>query len=190
MTTTKTTRAQLDARRDQLVSDLCQLHLDELGASLSGDDAGAAEAGELMTTVQAELAEIEAALAQRDEEPEPAPTPAPEEERLSELDRQAFAAWLAAKDSGEIVGRGTSLSKCPLATYLTETQRPPEGAWIEVNYLTWDVISARSLEPRDLPAWAMKFVEAIDHAYPATPIPAAAAKDILAKAIPEGKPRS
>lgn len=58
----------LNARRDQLISDLCQLHLDELGASQSGDDAGAAEAGELMNAVQAEIAEIDAAIAQREAE--------------------------------------------------------------------------------------------------------------------------
>jgi hypothetical protein len=58
----------LEARRDQLWSDLCQLHLDELGAVQMGDDAGAAASAALMATVQAELNEIGAAIAQREEE--------------------------------------------------------------------------------------------------------------------------
>ncbi len=107
----------LNARRDQLVSDLCQLHLDELGASQSGDAAGAAEAGELMTAVQAEIAEIDAAIAQREEEraraeadrgpftwthpdinprhnPQRRPT-APEQERMATpAERELDAAWI------------------------------------------------------------------------------------------------
>jgi hypothetical protein len=58
----------LEARRDQLESDLCQLHLDELGATQMGDDAGAAEAAALMRTVEAELAELAAAIAEREAE--------------------------------------------------------------------------------------------------------------------------
>jgi hypothetical protein len=59
---------QLEARRDQLITDLCQLHLDELGASQVGDDAGEAEAAALMETIERELAEVGRDIAQREEE--------------------------------------------------------------------------------------------------------------------------
>lgn len=58
----------LEARRDQLENDFCQLHLDELGASQSGDDAGAEEAAALMRTIEAELHELAAAIAEREAE--------------------------------------------------------------------------------------------------------------------------
>lgn len=58
----------LEARRDQLVSDLCQLHLDELGAAQVGDDAGAAEAATLMSAIEAEIAELDRAIADRRED--------------------------------------------------------------------------------------------------------------------------
>lgn len=176
-TPTTTRRAQLDARRAQLESDLAQLHLDEIGASLAGDFTKEAEIGELAHTVQLELGEVVRALAQQVEEETPEETP--EEERPRELDRAAFAAWLAAKEDDAIVGRGSSRSQCPLATWLTETERPAEGAWVEVDYLTWDVISGRTLEPHDLPAWAVKFAEAIDTVHPASPTSAVSARAIL-----------
>lgn len=62
------TIVQLEARRDQLESDLCQLHLDELGAAQVGDDAGAEEATALMRTIEAELAELATAIAAREAE--------------------------------------------------------------------------------------------------------------------------
>jgi hypothetical protein len=72
---------KLEARRDQLVSDLCQLHLDELGASQMGDDAGAAEAAALMDAVQRELTEVEQAILQKRDGtvPEPPATELPTE---------------------------------------------------------------------------------------------------------------
>ncbi|HZC08363.1 MAG TPA: hypothetical protein VE338_22210 [Ktedonobacterales bacterium] len=103
----------LNARRDQLITDLCQIHLDELGAERAGDDAAAAEAGELMTAIEAEIAEINAAIAQREEErarveadrgpftwshpdinPRHRPT-APEQERhATAAERALDAAWI------------------------------------------------------------------------------------------------
>jgi hypothetical protein len=67
---------KLEARRDQLVSDLCQLRLDELGASQMGDDAGAAEAAALMDAVQRELTEVEQAILQNRDGTVPAERPA------------------------------------------------------------------------------------------------------------------
>jgi hypothetical protein len=60
------TLLELEARYDQLVDDLCALHLDELGASQMGDDAGAQEAAAQMRAVERELTEVGQAIKQRE----------------------------------------------------------------------------------------------------------------------------
>lgn len=57
---------ELQARYDQLVDELCALHLDELGASQMGDYAGEQEASTQLRAVERELKEVDQAIKQRE----------------------------------------------------------------------------------------------------------------------------
>ncbi len=60
------TLLELEARYDQLVDELCALHLDELGASQMGDYAGEQEASAQLRAVERELREVDQAIKQRE----------------------------------------------------------------------------------------------------------------------------
>ena len=98
------------------------------------------------------------------------------------LTKREFAAWLAAKDPSAIVGKAGSRCGCPLANYLTERERPPEGAYIEVDGKTWDVISRHTLTSHPLPRWAAAFVDAVDDTGNRIGISAAEARRLLTTA--------
>lgn len=101
---------------------------------------------------------------------------------MAQLTKRAFAAWLDAKAPDAIVGKAGSSCGCPLANFLTERERPPEGAYIEVDGETWDLVSRRKLVSHPLPRWAAAFVDAVDDSGRYSGITAAEARHLLATA--------